>query len=121
MSVCADSGMWKKAKYQFKFSIPSGYPHEPPKVKCLTKIFHPNIDLEGNVCLNILREEWNPVLCLNSVVYGIISLFYEPNPNDPLNKDAAELLRRSPEEFKKIVERTLRGISFNGESFPKLI
>ncbi|KAJ7966714.1 Ubiquitin-conjugating enzyme family protein [Quillaja saponaria] len=36
--------------------------HEAPKVKCKTKVYHPNIDLEGNVCLGILREDWKPVL-----------------------------------------------------------
>ena len=51
------------------------YPHEPPKVKCETKVYHPNIDLEGNVCLNILREDWKPVLTINSIVYGLQYLF----------------------------------------------
>ena len=52
------------------------------------QIYHPNIDLDGNVCLNILREDWKPVLDINSVIYGLIYLFYEPNPDDPLNKGA---------------------------------
>lgn len=51
------------------------YPHEPPKVKCETAVYHPNIDLEGNVCLNILREDWKPVLTVNSIVYGLQYLF----------------------------------------------
>jgi ubiquitin-conjugating enzyme E2 M len=41
--------------YGFTFHVPATYPHEPPKVKCTTKVFHPNVDLEGNICLNILR------------------------------------------------------------------
>lgn len=51
------------------------YPHEAPKVKCETKVYHPNIDLEGNVCLNILREDWKPVLTINAIVYGLQYLF----------------------------------------------
>ena len=39
------------------------------------QVFHPNIDLEGNVCLNILREDWKPVLSINSVIYGLQFLF----------------------------------------------
>ena len=50
------------------------------------QIYHPNIDLEGNVCLNILREDWKPVLNLNSVMVGLQYLFLEPNADDPLNK-----------------------------------
>ena len=52
----------------------------------LTQIYHPNVDLEGNVCLNILREDWKPVLNLNSVMVGLQYLFLEPNADDPLNK-----------------------------------
>jgi ubiquitin-protein ligase len=44
------------------------------------------VDLEGNVCLNILREDWKPVLNLNSVMVGLQYLFLEPNADDPLNK-----------------------------------
>lgn len=51
-----------------------------------SQIYHPNIDYEGNVCLNILREDWNPVLNLNSIMVGLQYLFLEPNANDPLNK-----------------------------------
>lgn len=52
------------------------------------QVYHPNLDLEGHVCLNILREEWNPILTLNSVLVGLLFLFLEPNPGDPLNKGA---------------------------------
>lgn len=59
----------------FNFQVGPNYPHEPPKVKCETAVYHPNIDLEGNVCLNILREDWKPVLTVNSIVYGLQYLF----------------------------------------------
>lgn len=52
----------------------------------ISQIYHPNVDLEGNVCLNILREDWKPVLNLNSVMVGLQYLFLEPNADDPLNK-----------------------------------
>uniref|UniRef100_A0A8B9MY39 UBC core domain-containing protein n=1 Tax=Accipiter nisus TaxID=211598 RepID=A0A8B9MY39_9AVES len=55
--------------------VGQGYPHDPPKVKCETMVYHPNIDLEGNVCLNILREDWKPVLTINSIIYGLQYLF----------------------------------------------
>lgn len=41
----------------------------------IPQVYHPNIDLEGNVCLNILREDWKPVLTINSIVYGLQYLF----------------------------------------------
>ena len=39
------------------------------------QVYHPNIDLEGNVCLNILREDWKPVLNINTIIYGLFHLF----------------------------------------------
>ena len=59
----------------FDFTVLPGYPYDAPKVKCRTKVYHPNIDLDGNVCLNILREDWKPVLSISSVVYGLQFLF----------------------------------------------
>lgn len=96
--------MYKGGSFTFSFSINANYPHDPPKVKCtetvclrqrvsnnrcpsfVFQIYHPNVDLEGNVCLNILREDWKPVLNLNSIMVGLQYLFLEPNAEDPLNK-----------------------------------
>uniref|UniRef100_A0A3Q1GJ70 NEDD8-conjugating enzyme UBC12 n=2 Tax=Pomacentridae TaxID=30863 RepID=A0A3Q1GJ70_9TELE len=89
--------------------VGQGYPHDPPKVKCETLVYHPNIDLEGNVCLNILREDWKPVLTINSIIYGLQYLFLEPNPEDPLNKEAAEVLQTNRRLFEQNVHRSLRG------------
>uniref|UniRef100_A0A3P9JA26 NEDD8-conjugating enzyme UBC12 n=5 Tax=Atherinomorphae TaxID=1489913 RepID=A0A3P9JA26_ORYLA len=89
--------------------VGQGYPHDPPKVKCETMVYHPNIDLEGNVCLNILREDWKPVLTINSIIYGLQYLFLEPNPEDPLNKEAAEVLQTNRRLFEQNVHRSLRG------------
>jgi hypothetical protein len=74
-----------------------------------SQIYHPNVDLEGNVCLNILREDWKPVLNLNSVMVGLQYLFLEPNADDPLNKgtspfttaDVLELTCLTPQRRRK--------------------
>jgi len=121
VTVTPDSGYWKGATYKFTFNIPEGYPHDPPKVMCATKIYHPNINLQGNVCLNILREEWKPVLCIEHVIHGVIFLFYEPNPGDPLNQEAAEELRNNKPRFERSVRESLRGGYVRGEQFPRLI
>ena len=87
--ISPDSGLWSGARYNFSLTIPALYPHEPPKCHCDTQIYHPNIDMQGNVCLNILRADWKPVLGMNAVILGLIFLFIEPNPDDPLNHEAA--------------------------------
>lgn len=71
LTIEPDEGMYKGGAFHFSFAINQNFPHEPPKVKCTQKIYHPNIDLEGNVCLNILREDWKPVLNLNAVIVGL--------------------------------------------------
>ena len=71
LTIEPDEGMYKGGSFVFSFAINQNFPHDPPKVKCTQKIYHPNIDLEGNVCLNILREDWKPVLNLNEVIVGM--------------------------------------------------
>lgn len=66
-----DEGMYRGGRFIFDFSANQNFPHEPPKVRCRQKIYHPNIDLEGNVCLNILREDWKPVVTLKFVLIGL--------------------------------------------------
>ncbi|WFD02248.1 NEDD8-conjugating protein ubc12 [Malassezia obtusa] len=112
----AHAGLYKGGAFRFTVAINHNYPHDPPKVRCvqkvrrgLTQIYHPNLDLDGNVCLNILREEWNPILNLNSVLVGLQFLFLDPNPDDPLNKEAAEDLRRDRSAFAGRVKRALAG------------
>ena len=113
--------MWKGGKYKFTVSVSASYPHEAPKCHCDTQIYHPNIDMQGNVCLNILRADWTPVLGMNTVILGLIFLFIEPNPDDPLNKEAAELMRNNEYLFKEKVTKTLKGGFIDGAQFTKFI
>eukprot|EP00052_Salpingoeca_macrocollata_P023433 m.205853 g.205853 ORF g.205853 m.205853 type:complete len:177 (-) comp22027_c0_seq1:236-766(-) len=110
-------GFWAGGRFVFSVKIGPNYPHEPPKVHCDTKVYHPNIDLQGNVCLNILREDWKPVLNLQSVIYGLVFIFLEPNPGDPLNKDAATLMEENKAEFQNNVRKAMRGGTVDGERF----
>ena len=103
--------------FRFSFAVPGTYPHEPPKVKCLAKVYHPNLDHDGNVCLNILREDWKPVLFVSSCVYGLTFLFSDPNPDDPLNKEAAKEMTESPRQFEQNVRRSMQGGYVGGTTF----
>lgn len=116
-----DDGMYRGGSFKFDFKINTNYPHDPPKVRCTQKIYHPNIDLEGNVCLNILREDWKPVLNLNSVVVGLQYLFLEPNADDPLNKEAAEDLRRNRDQFIRNVKLSMNGGQVKGVTYDQVL
>uniref|UniRef100_A0A7S3FGQ9 UBC core domain-containing protein n=1 Tax=Prasinoderma singulare TaxID=676789 RepID=A0A7S3FGQ9_9VIRI len=119
VTLMPNEGYHAGGEFVFSFAIAPVYPHEAPKVKCLTKCYHPNIDLDGNVCLNILREDWKPVLSINSIVYGLQHLFLDPNPDDPLNQEAAKVLREDPRQFAANVRRSMMGGYVCGTHFER--
>ncbi|KAM0944189.1 putative ubiquitin-conjugating enzyme E2, ubiquitin-conjugating enzyme/RWD [Dioscorea sansibarensis] len=109
ISIRPDEGYYRGGTFLFSFQVLNSYPHEPPKVKSKMKVYHPNIDLKGNVCLNILREDWMPVLNINTIIYGLNLLFTHPNDEDPLNPDAGRVLRDDPNLFAKNVRIAMAG------------
>ncbi|KAG5418126.1 UBC12 [Candida metapsilosis] len=121
LQIIPQDGYYKNGKFKFKIEIGHNFPIDPPKIKCLNKIYHPNIDLDGNVCLNILREDWSPVLSLNSVLIGLNFLFLEPNPNDPLNKEAANMLVKDKKQFERNVTTSMRGGYISSEHYDRVI
>lgn len=121
LSITPMDGYYKGGRYEFTIEAPRDYPLNPPKVLCITPVYHPNIDLEGHVCLSTLRvdKDWSPVSTLSHVIYGLLSLFLEPNPDDPLNVDAGNTMKADLSEFVRIVNKTMRGGRFFGKDFPR--
>ena len=112
------SSFWYGGKYLFSFHFPDDYPISGPKVMCKTKIYHPNIDYDGNVCLNMLKDDWTPAYTVVSCAAGVYYLFVEPNPNDPLNHEVAKIMRENKDQFKENVKTTLKGGFLFGQQFP---
>ena len=109
ITITPDDGYYVGGSFTFSLTINENYPIDPPKVLCLNKIFHPNINIDGKICLNILREDWTPALDLQTVIIGLLFLFLEPNPLDPLNKEAAQILRDNEINFQETVRMTMSG------------
>mmetsp|Transcript_89721 Transcript_89721/g.178382 ORF Transcript_89721/g.178382 Transcript_89721/m.178382 type:complete len:152 (-) Transcript_89721:163-618(-) len=76
--------------YQLELFLPEGYPMEPPKVRFLTKIYHPNIDKLGRICLDVLKDKWSPALQIRTVLLSIQALLSAPEPSDPLDTTVAD-------------------------------
>ena len=64
--------------------FPSDYPFKPPKVTFRTRIYHCNVNSSGQICLDILKEQWSPALTISKVLLSICSLLTDANPHDPL-------------------------------------
>uniref|UniRef100_A0A0E0JMA2 UBC core domain-containing protein n=1 Tax=Oryza punctata TaxID=4537 RepID=A0A0E0JMA2_ORYPU len=76
--------------FKLELFLPEEYPMAAPKVRFLTKIYHPNIDKLGRICLDILKDKWSPALQIRTVLLSIQALLSAPNPDDPLSDNIAK-------------------------------
>lgn len=81
---------YENGKYDFMIYYQDSYPVDPPKILLHTKIYHPNIDTKGEICLNILKDAWSPTIQLTKLAQSLQGLLESPNVDDPLNNAAAQ-------------------------------
>lgn len=81
--------------------LPSDYPMSPPKILFVTPIYHPNIDKQGRVCLDILKKSWTPALQIRSVLLSLQALLASPDPDDFLDVKVGDHWKENPADAKK--------------------
>ena len=94
----------------FKFSVdfPTDYPMNAPKVKFITRIFHPNISETGDICVDILDKNWSSVYDISKVMLSVSSLLSDPNPSSALNGESAKLYMKDRLLYNKTVKEYVR-------------
>merc|ERR1712046_93773 len=89
-----DQSPFEGGKFKLELFLPEEYPMAAPKVRFMTKIYHPNVDKLGRICLDILKDKWSPALQIRTVLLSIQALLSAPNPDDPLANDVADHWKR---------------------------
>lgn len=98
-----DSTAYSGQKYKLQLEFTNSYPYSAPVVKFLTPCFHPNVDLSGIICLDILKDKWSALYDVTTILLSIQSLLGEPNNDSPLNVQASTMWPNQ-EEYKKYLD-----------------
>lgn len=100
-SLNIKAGVYKNRSFSFEISFPPEYPFKSPRIKCLTKVFHPSIDKEGNTCLEILRHNWKCIYGIQNILINLWTIFIDLEVETPLNTEAGDLMEEDWDEFVK--------------------
>lgn len=96
---------YNKGAFRIEISFPEQYPFMPPKILFKTKIYHPNVDEKGEVCLSIITaDNWKPTTRAEQVIKSLIDIVHTPQPEHPLRSDLAEEFIKDHKKFMKTAE-----------------
>lgn len=100
-----ENSPYKGGIFKLEINFPEDYPFNPPKIRFLTKIYHCNINSSGGICLDILKDQWSPALTISKILLSICSLIDDPNPDDPLVPEIANLYKINREKHDNLANK----------------
>jgi ubiquitin-conjugating enzyme E2 A len=98
-----DDTPWEGGTFKLILEFTEDYPNKAPQVRFLTKMFHPNIYNDGQICLDILQNQWSPIYDISAILTSIQSLLCDPNPASPANSEASRLYNENRREYNRRV------------------
>lgn len=98
-----DGTPYEGLKFKLALTFPQNYPYSAPTIKFTSPMWHPNVDMSGNICLDILKEKWSAVYNVQTILLSLQSLLGEPNNSSPLNAQAAQLWDKDMVEYKRLL------------------
>lgn len=117
VEIVPNDGLYYGGRFEFEIKA-NDYPKNAPNVICITQIYHPNIDDQGEICLNLFSE-WAETNTLEDCVHGLLFLLYNPNLEDPLNPLFDPEVDTDFEVFAKNVRLSLEGGVIEGCDFER--
>lgn len=101
--------------------LTDAYPFEPPKMRFMTKVWHPNVSsANGAICLDILKEQWSPALSIKTAMLSLQALLSSPEPSDPQDAVVARQYMDNLAEFNAQAKRWTKEYAAAGAKDEKL-
>lgn len=100
---------WEGAVLKMQIKFPPEYPRKPPMIKFIESIpFHPNVYGDGKICLNLLKDDWQPSYGVDGLLTAIQALLLNPNPDSPANNTAGVLFTQARPEYDRYIRNFVK-------------
>ena len=104
-----ESAPYNMGAFCVKIDFPTHYPFQPPEITFQTKIYHPNIDDNGKICMQIIcthcpEHSWAPAIRVQQVLQALVALLQEPDFEHILRPDLGEEFKKDKKKFMENAE-----------------